>query len=75
MKIKEHRSGVWTPGLTDEEKATLFSIAQDTLTWCVSEAAGERNRKKEPFAIESYAVTPKLKMPLHTFVTLKIRGE
>ncbi|MBI2438821.1 MAG: AmmeMemoRadiSam system protein A, partial [Lentisphaerae bacterium] len=36
---------------------------------------GERNRKKEPFAIESYAVTPKLKMPLHTFVTLKIRGE
>ncbi|MBI2441953.1 MAG: AmmeMemoRadiSam system protein A [Lentisphaerae bacterium] len=72
MKINEHRSGAWTPDLTEEEKATLFSIAKDTLAWCVSKAdSGE----KEPFAIEGYALTPKLKTPLHTFVTLKTRGD
>jgi AmmeMemoRadiSam system protein A len=67
MNITEHRSGAWTPGLTDEEKATLFAIAQDTLAWCVAD-------KKGPFPIESYTITPKLKVNTATFVTLKSRG-
>jgi AmmeMemoRadiSam system protein A len=62
--IKEVRSGAWTPGLTDEEKAVLFAIAEDTLTWCVH---GER----EPFDLSRYALTPKLKTRMATFVTLK----
>lgn len=68
MRITEHRSGTWTPGLTDEEKATLFAIAKDTLAWCV-------NKKKGTFPIESYTITPKLKVNTATFVTLKIRGD
>ena len=68
MKIREHRSGTWTPELTDAEKATLFAIAKDTLAWCV-------RGKKEPFPMQSYALTPKLKTDTATFVTLKIRGE
>lgn len=68
MSISEHRSGTWTPGLTDEEKATLFALAKDTLAWCV-------NRGKGPFPIESYTITPKLKAHTATFVTLKIRGD
>ena len=68
MSISEHRSGAWSPELTDEEKATLFAIAKDTLVWCVS-------KKKGPFPIESYTITPKLKTDTATFVTLKIRGE
>jgi len=68
MSISEHRSGAWTPGLTNEEKATLFALAKDTLAWCVS-------KRKEPFPIESYTITPKLKVDTATFVTLKIRGE
>ena len=68
MRISEHCSGAWTPGLTDEEKATLFAIAKDTLAWCVS-------KRKEPFPIESYTITPKLKAHTATFVTLKIRGD
>lgn len=68
MSISEHRSGAWTPGLTDEEKATLFTIAKDTLAWCV-------NNKKGTFPIESYTITSKLKVNTATFVTLKIRGD
>ena len=68
MSINEHCSGTWTPGLTDEEKVTLFAIAKDTLDWCV-------NKKNGPFPIESYAITPKLKAQTATCVTLKIRGE
>lgn len=68
MSIHEHRSGAWTPGLTDAEKATLFAIAKDTLAWCVG-------NKKDPFPIESYTITPKLKAYTATFVTLKIHGE
>jgi AmmeMemoRadiSam system protein A len=67
VEVKEHRSGAWTPGLSDEEKATVFSIAEDTLRWCVDGSRGE-------FTFDKYAVTPKLKTPTHTFVTLKIRG-
>ncbi len=65
--MKEHRSGEWTPGLSDQEKATLFAIANDTLTWCV-------NRSKEPFPFEGYTLTEKLKEPCATFVTLKMGG-
>jgi len=72
MSISEHRSGAWSPGLTDEEKATLFAIAKDTLAWCVNGAAGAMNKKKGPFPIESYTITPKLKAHTATFVTLKI---
>jgi len=73
MNISEHRSGAWTPGLTDVEKTTLFAIAKDTLAWCVNAAA--INKKKGPFPIESYTITPKLKVNTATFVTLKIRGD
>lgn len=72
--MKEHQSGTWTPGLSDEEKRTLFAIAQDTLEWCVNGAAGAMNKKKGPFPIERYTLTPKLKVKTATFVTLKIRG-
>ena len=75
MSISEHRSGVWTPGLTDQEKATLFALAKDTLAWCVSGATAAMNKKKGPFPIESYTITPKLKAHTATFVTLKIRGD
>ena len=66
-EVKEHRSGEWTPGLSDQEKATLFAIAGDTLAWCV-------NRSKEPFSFEKYTLTEKLKAPCATFVTLKLGG-
>jgi MEMO1 family protein len=75
MSISEHRSGAWSPGLTDEEKAALFKIAQDTLAWCVGGAARVMSKKKEAFPIEAYTITPKLRAHTATFVTLKIRGE
>ena len=64
VKVKEHGSGDWTPGLSDEEKATLFAIANDTLSWCVQ-------RSKEPFSFEKYTLTDKLKARCATFVTLR----
>jgi AmmeMemoRadiSam system protein A len=66
-KVKEHKSGTWTPGLSDEENETLFAIAKDTLDWCVNGGKGE-------FSFDKYKITPKLKVPTHTFVTLKIGG-
>ena len=63
--VKEHGSGEWTPGLSEDERATLFRIAQDTLEWCV---AGSRGR----FVFDAYDTTPKLKEKMATFVTLKI---
>ncbi len=70
--MKEHQSGTWTPGLSDAEKKTLFAIARDTLDWCVNRSAvGAR----EAFPIESYPLTPKLKVKTATFVTLKIKGD
>ena len=65
--IKEHKSGEWTPALTDQEKATLFAIAEDTLQWCVNGGRGE-------FALDKYTLTDKLKAKTATFVTLKERG-
>ena len=67
MGIKEHRSGEWTPGLSEQEKETLFAIAADTLKWCV-EGAGAK------FSFEKYAITPLMKTNMATFVTLKIQG-
>lgn len=67
-KMKEHQSGTWTPGLSEEEKNTLFAITRDTLDWCVK-------NKKEPFPMDSYDITPKLKVHMATFVTLKIKGQ
>jgi AmmeMemoRadiSam system protein A len=66
-KVKIHKSGTWTPELSDEENATLFAIAEDTLTWCVNGGRGS-------FPFNKYKLTPKLKVPTHTFVTLKISG-
>lgn len=69
MAVKEHKSGDWSPGLTEQEKETLFSIAEDTLVWCVKE------RGKTRFSFEKYKITQKLKAPTHSFVTLKIGSE
>lgn len=68
MKIIEHCSGSWNPGLSETEKSTLFAIAKDTLAWCVEQKGGK-------FPIEKYSLTPKLKADTATFVTLKIRGD
>jgi MEMO1 family protein len=67
VKVKEHKSGAWTPALSEDEKETLFAIATDTLNWCVNGGKGE-------FSFDKYKITPKLKVPTHTFVTLKIGG-
>ena len=68
MKIIEHCSGAWNPGLSEKEKDTLFAIARDTLKWCVGQTNGK-------FGFEKYELTPKLKTDTATFVTLKIKGE
>ncbi|MDO9543402.1 MAG: hypothetical protein Q7J98_13930, partial [Kiritimatiellia bacterium] len=41
MKIIEHCSGAWNPGLSEKEKSALFAIARDTLKWCVSQPGGK----------------------------------
>ena len=66
-KLKEHRSGDWSPGLTDEELRTLFAIARDTLEWSVRESRGK-------FAFDKYTLTPKLREKCATFVTFKNKG-
>lgn len=66
--MKEHRSGTWTPNLTDAEKKVLFEIAEDTLKWCVG---GTR----KPFDFSRYDVSDKMKTNMATFVTLKIDGD
>lgn len=65
--VKEKRSGTWTPGLTADEKRTLFAIARDTLKWCVG-------GKKGKFRFDSYTITPIMETNTATFVTLKIGG-
>lgn len=65
--IRERKSGTWTAGLSDEEKAVLLAIAQDTLRWCVG-------GRREPFGFESYDITPKLKESFAVFVTLRSGG-
>jgi AmmeMemoRadiSam system protein A len=67
MTIIEMRSGEWSPGLTGEERETVFSIALDTLAWCT---AGSRGR----FDFSVYHVTAALATPRATFVTLHEQG-
>ena len=66
--VKEHKSGTWTPGLSDEERKTLMAIAKDTLVWAA-------NGGKGAFRLEAYSLTPKMKEEMATFVTLKKRGD
>lgn len=66
--VKEHKSGEWTPGLTEAEKKTLFQIVDDTLAWCVKGGRGK-------FSFDAYTLTPKLKEMTATFVTLKEGGD
>ncbi|MBN2301570.1 MAG: AmmeMemoRadiSam system protein A [Lentisphaerae bacterium] len=65
--IKEHKSGEWSPELSNSEKQTLFKIVEDTLNWCV-------NGSSEPFSFDQYTLTDKMKKDTATFVTLKING-
>ena len=65
--MKEEQSGAWSPGLTAAEKETLFTIAADTLQWCVG---GDRT----PFSFETYTLTDRLQESMATFVTLKTQG-
>jgi AmmeMemoRadiSam system protein B/AmmeMemoRadiSam system protein A len=65
--VKEHRSGTWTPGLSEAEKTALFAIARDTLKWCVT-------GRREPFDYGRYTLTPLMKADTATFVTLKLQG-
>lgn len=67
-KLKESRSGEWSPELTDDEKETLFKIAEDTLDWCV------RGGRGDFFDSRGYNLTEKIKKDYATFVTLKIDG-
>jgi len=66
--VKEHKSGTWTPGLSDTEKETLFAIAKDTLNWSLTGG-------KDKFSFEKYDLTPKLKENSATFVTFTRGGE
>ena len=66
--MKEHKSGKWSPELTEQEQNTLFTIAEDTLKWCV---AGKRG----VFDFSQYELSPKLKVKTATFVTLKMRND
>ena len=65
--IKEHKSGKWSPELSEDEKKTLFAIVEDTLDWCVKGGKGE-------FLFDKYTLTDKMKVRTATFVTLKIKG-
>ena len=65
--VNEHRSGKWSPGLSEEEKKTLFSIARDTLELSVK-------GNSRAFSFNNYTITPKLKEKCATFVTFKNNG-
>ena len=68
MKLVEVKSGDWSPGLSEEEKQTLYAIALDTLDWCVKGSKGA-------FEFSRYDLTPLLKKEMATFVTLKEKGQ
>ncbi len=68
-RVKEHRSSDWSPGLAEEEKETLMTIAEDTLRWVVEQGG------RGFFPFTPYTLTPKLKEKCATFVTFKNRGE
>jgi len=65
--ITERQSGKWSPHLSEEEKLTLFKIAEDTLRQCVT-------TKKRDMDLSVYNITEKLKTKMATFVTLKKNG-
>ncbi len=65
--IKEHKSGKWSPELSEQEKNTLFAIAEDTLKWAVASS-------NISFDFSGYEITKKLKEKTATFVTLKINN-
>lgn len=60
-------SGTWTPGLSPDEVATLLRLARDTLAALVG-------RRLPAFDCDAYAVTPALRVPRATFVTLMLGG-
>ena len=64
----EHKSGSWSPDLSEQEQNTLFTIAEDSLSWCVSGKRGE-------FDFSKYELTAKLEVETATFVTLKQRKD
>ncbi len=66
-RVKEHRSGRWSPELSDEEQSTLYGLVMDTLEWCVRGRRGA-------FAFDRYTLTPNLRREMATFVTLKKDG-
>jgi AmmeMemoRadiSam system protein A len=66
-EVKEHKSGDWSPELSEEEKKTLFAIAKDTLELTVK-------GKNRAFSFDKYTITPKLKEDCATFVTYKNKG-
>ncbi len=66
--MKEHRSGDWSPDLSDDEKRILFAIARNTLAWSL---AG----KKSSYDFSDYNITEKLQVESGTFVTFKNKGE
>ncbi len=67
MRTIEKRSGSWSPGLDDTERATLLAVACDTLRWS---AQGRRT----PFDWAGYALTDRLTTPCATFVTYRNGG-
>jgi hypothetical protein len=67
VKVEEHRSGDWSPGLSEKERQTLLDIAEDTLAWCTGEPGSH-------FSFDSYEISGKLKEKLATFVTLDKEG-
>jgi hypothetical protein len=67
-KLVERRSGEWTPGLTEDEKQTLFAMARDTLLWSVG-------GRKGSFDFGRYTLTPRLKGKSATFVTFKNKDD
>jgi len=67
MNVQEKRSGEWSPGLTAAEQTTLYTLALDTLAWCVSHDRGR-------FDVDRYALTEAHRTPRATFVTLHEHG-
>lgn len=59
------RSTEWSPGLSEAEQAELLAIAGQTLAACCN------GREVD---LESFALTPALRLRLATFVTLKLHG-
>lgn len=67
MEVQEKRSGEWSPELTAAELTTLYTLALDTLAWCVGSDKGV-------FVFDRYALTAAHRLPRATFVTLHANG-